>query len=382
MPVAVQPYRADQVPAVVAFNGAMDAGGADPDFRLPLEPLCTWLPHLDGRPVYNETYVALDEERVCGGYSLKHQSFSFSGTLHPIDYYHHTVSGGLVNRKYASVGVKLIQDALKRSPRLFALGMGGYDRPLPRMLVAMKWTHFLIPFYFLVTRPARFLREMRILQRTPALRVLSRAAASTGAGWVAIRGIHSAKAALHRRSGYSSAIVPEFGAWADDVWAACAPLHSMAAVRDRSVLNVLYPAPNPNYRRIQVTRDGAVAGWAVIGLGGKGAQEYGDLRTATILDCLARPEHADAVIQHAVRFLRSMSEVDLVLCNQSCEWWGAAMRRAGFLSGPSNFIFAGAPGLMGLFQQADPSGRAAMHLTRADGDGLMPYAYYRRAAAE
>ena len=37
------------------------------------------------------------------------------------------------------VGVQLTIDALKRSPRLFAMGMGGFQERLPKLLNKMNW---------------------------------------------------------------------------------------------------------------------------------------------------------------------------------------------------------------------------------------------------
>jgi len=49
--------------------------------------------------------------------------------------------------------------------------------------------------------------------------------------------------------------------------------------------------------------------------------------------------------------------------------WGAAFKAAGYLPGPSNFIFAASKKLAELLAPFDEV-RPRMLLTRADGDGL------------
>src|SRR5260370_7251597 len=74
-------------------------------------------------------------------------------------------------------------DAMQRAPLLYCLGMGGYDRPLPQMLVRLGWTNCLVPFFFRVVNPSRFLRNMQILRSSPPRKFVMDLVAHTGAGW-------------------------------------------------------------------------------------------------------------------------------------------------------------------------------------------------------
>jgi hypothetical protein len=60
---------------------------------------------------------------------------------------------------------------------------------------------------------------------------------------------------------------------------------------------------------------------------------------------------------------------DLILSNQSHQAWGEAFKSAGYLPGPSNFLFAASKKLAELLAPFEET-RPRMHLTRADGDGL------------
>jgi hypothetical protein len=65
-----------------------------------------------------------------------------------------------------------------------------------------------------------------------------------------------------------------------------------------------------------------------------------------------------------------------MLSNQLHPAWCAALRRNGFLSVPSNFVFAPAPDLAKRIHAIDPEGRN-LHVNRGDGDG--PWGHDPRA---
>jgi hypothetical protein len=87
----------------------------------------------------------------------------------------------------------------------------------------------------------------------------------------------------------------------------------------------------------------------------------------SIADCLSRPENALAVTQAVTAFLLDRG-VDLIVSNQSHAAWGAALRKNGFFSGPSNFIFAAGKPLAGLLAPLE-SVFPELHVNRGDGDG-------------
>ena len=83
--------------------------------------------------------------------------------------------------------------ALRQDPLLFCLGMGGYGRPLPNMLMRLGWAHCLVPFYLRVLRPFRFLRQMEGLRTSPLRRLVMDAVAYTGVGWAGLEALHLAE---------------------------------------------------------------------------------------------------------------------------------------------------------------------------------------------
>ena len=173
-----------------------DCRNADPNLVFYKTSAPHWLPKLGDHPLYNEYFVAVDAGIVHGAYALKQERVFVPGQGEiAVACYHHPLSEGIVNRTYAAVGTLMVRDALQRQPLLYVLGMGGFDRPLPKMLKALGSSLALLPFFFKVAHPSRFLKEMKALRTSALRRLLMDVGAATGLGWLALRGAQKAKRA-------------------------------------------------------------------------------------------------------------------------------------------------------------------------------------------
>jgi hypothetical protein len=373
MPIVIQPYRPEHESAVAEFNQRLRGAGEDENMVFYKSAQPRWLPRTEGSRIYNEFFVAVetgsDKPVIRGGYALKMQEFLFpDGQTRSIGYYHHPLSEGLVNKTHAMVGTLLLRDAMQRSPLLNCLGMGGYDRPLPQMLIRLGWTHFAVPFFFRVVNASRFLRNMKTLRSSTSRKLLMDLAAYSGVGWAGMKVFDAYRQSRGAStSGTECAKVAAFGHDTQDLWDRGKETCSFTAVRDYEALRVLYPESEPHLTRIVVKRKGDTIGWAIVGARRKDAK-YGDMRVASVVDCFALEGESVPVVCWATDVLIKQG-FDLILSNQSHEEWGKAFVRAGYLAGPSNFIFAASKKLAELlipFEQVQPR----MHFTRADGDGL------------
>lgn len=374
MAISIQPYRPEHEPAVAEFNQRLRQAGQDENmvFYRWAEP--RWLPRSAGSRIYNEYFVAVDGGIVRGGYALKTQDFSFpDGQTRPIGYYHHPLSEGIVNKSHAIVGTLLLRDAMQRSPLLYCLGMGGYDNPLPQMLIRLGWAHCLVPFYFRVLRPSRFLRNMQTPRSSAARRFVLDLAAYSGSGWAGsqlFQGYHALlapKPTATECAEVASFDAPEIADSVGSLWQQSRGSCSFTAVRDADTLRTLYPPSQTHLTRLVVKRKGSVIGWVVVGERRKDAK-YGNMRVGSVVDCFALPGEMFSVVGCATQVLERQG-FDLILSNQSHQAWGEAFKTAGYLSGPSNFVFAASKKLAELLNPFDAL-RPRMHLTRADGDGL------------
>jgi hypothetical protein len=368
MPIVIQPYLKQHEVAVDDFNRRVLAGKTDPDLVFFRRALPEWLPKIEGRTVYQEYFVAIDNGAVHGAYALKRQNFWFAdGNVRSVGYYHHPLSEGIVNSSYATVGALLLRDAMQRSPLLYCLGMGGYDRPLPKILVKLGWGHCAVPFYFKVVHPYKFLREMQALRTSPLRRSLMDAAAFTGSGWLAAKMLDAMNKLQSPQSKGYLVEIGQFSDWADPLWDQSKNTCAMTAVRDAAVLRDLYPLPETNLTPLRIKLDGIDVGWAVVGERRKDVK-YGSMRVGSIVDCWAAPQHMLAVVRAATQALEKQG-MDLIVSNQSHESWGRAFETAGFFQAESNFIFAASKKLTELLQPFAEI-KSKMHFTRADGDGL------------
>lgn len=364
MPIVIQPYREEHQDAVKAFNQRLRAATTNPNFVFPERSQPAWLPRIEGSPLYNQHFVALEDEVVRGAYALKYERFhSAKHGEYSVACYHHPLSEGVFDRSYTAVGSLLLRDAVWREPTLYALGMGGMDRPLAKMLKGMGWNLQLIPFYFRVVHPHRFLRQMNALRQSTWRRWLMEIGAFSGLGWTAITAAQSAKQLRGRVGSFEAVAVDEFPAWTDSLWLDAKGTYSMASVRDRETISRLYPPSEKHLTKLCVSQDGKFVGWGVVGERRKD-EKYGSLRVGSIVDCWALPENAAPVMLAATRTLERQG-MDLILSNQSHSQWGHALQRCGFFQAQSNFVFA-ASKRHSLLQGAP----ADFHLTRANGDGL------------
>jgi hypothetical protein len=362
----VEAFTADRVAAVRDFNSRLAAAGAP--WHFPEDPVPTWLPRTNHSPVFQEYFLLTQGEQVRGAYVLKHHPASLGGELVQVGSMYWPVSEGAIDRAYALVGRELVQDALRREPLVFCVGLEGDEAPIARLLRALGWRLAVVPFHFKVLNGTRFLRELRYLRSTRLRRWALDLAAISGAGWV---GAKLANYVLTRRPDQALPvavdIVDEFGAWADELWRECKAQYSFLSLRDSVSLNSVFPRGKPGFVRLMVTMHGRVVGLSVL----RDARNpehpsFGDLRLGTIADCLARPEHADAVIRASTSVLEQRG-VDLVVSNQFHPAWRVALGQAGFLSGPSTCGLAVSGRLTDLLAGIDP-GWKAVHVNRGDGD--------------
>jgi hypothetical protein len=368
MNIVIEAYTDEMCGEVVLFNERLNKAGVP--YHFPASPIPAWLPKTAGRTLFQEMFLAVDRNlKVRGGYLLKHHDSWIGGRTVSIADFQLPLSEGTINRAYALVGPRLLFDALKRQPLLYGLGIGGSREPLARLLKAAGWNLHAVPFYFRVVRPFRFLRNMVYVRNSALRRAAFDLLAFSGLGWLGIRGIQALRARHSPANAASVAeTVDEFGDWATTLWNAHKQDYGMVSLRDADTLRVLYPPAEEKFIRVRVAARGETVGWAVLlNTQRAGHAYFGSLRLGSIIDCFAPPSSAGVVVAHATRFLEELG-VDLIVSNQSHAAWSAALAAAGYLRGPSNFIFSTSKELTNLLASAR-IGSEGVHFNRGDGDG-------------
>lgn len=365
---AIQKFSAEHSDAVKAFNARLRGAGVL-DLQFPESEVPAWLPKIEDREIYHEYYLALEGDAVRGGYIMKYQQFYVSDKLLQLCEYRLPLSEALVDKQFASVGVQMYLDANRKQPRLYTVGIGGFEEPAAQMLTRAGWNLWAVPFFFRVLRPARFLRNIVYLRRTAVRRTVFDALAMSGLGNLAVPAYQAVKTPLAVRDrDFESATVSEFGPWADEIWQAAHPQYKMIAVRDRSTLNILYPASDPRWIRLRVSVAGSVVGWAaVLNVPMQGHNYFGNMRVGSLIDCLALPGMESKVAHAALEHMRQ-GGADIAVTNLLHRDWQRALLSAGFMQGPSNFIFAASKPVSALIAPFEEN-KELVHMTRGDGGG-------------
>jgi len=369
--IVIQPYTREWEPAVMAFNQRLAPQRMPVYFQFPERCVSDWLRPREGCRIWQEHFLATEKDTtVRGGYILKTQDFWVDGKVETVGNLQLPLSEGIVDPRYGFVGVQLVLNALTRQPLLYSLGMGGLENPYPRLLRGLKWSMFLVPFFFRVVKPVRFLRGLPSL-RTSATRKLGLdLLAMTGTGWLGVHMLQRlASRRVRRAPGCDVEIQLGFGDWADEIWEASRRHYTLAAARDRSTQEALYAGDAlPRLIVLRMTRDRRDIGWAtVLDTAMSGHRQFGDLRVGSIVDGFSAPDDAPAVIRAATSFLEQRG-VDLIVSNQTHRAWVEGLRASGFLKGPSNFGLALSKALAAKIPSCE--GRwGEFHFNRGDGDG-------------
>lgn len=368
MATRITPYAQEHVEQMLQFNQRVRAGGMQSQF--PAQPTSDWLPPVPGRRIFQDYYVALDDSStVRGAYILKHQDFKLGDQVISIGDFQLPISEGAVNRTYASVATTLLLDCQRKQPLLDGLGIGGHNEAVARLVKAAGWSFATVPFFFKVIYPFQFFRKTTFLRRSAAKRLVLDMAAFSGLGCLALKICHSLKNRnLDRSQAVTVRQIDAFGPWADELWEACRNNYPYIAVRDQATLDILYPREKAKFIRLQVLDGSRLLGWAVmLDTQMTKHKHFGAMRLGSVVDALAAPQDAGAVVAAATRLLQQRG-VDLVVSNFSHRDWGAGFDAAGYLRGPSNFLHATSRPLSKLLAERQID-IGDMHLNRGDGDG-------------
>lgn len=160
----------------------------------------------------------------------------------------------------------------------------------------------------------------------------------------------------------------EFSTWADDLWQQHKSQYGMSAVRDAETLRILYPKEDSRFIRLKIGDRSRTIGWTVLlSTPLTNHNHFGNMRLGSIVDCFAAVGDAAKIVCAARQHLETLG-VDLIVSNQSHAAWQQGFRQAGFLRGPSNFIFASSRELTKLLRQNGVRNED-LHFNRGDGDG-------------
>ena len=363
--ISIERFVPEDEPDIRAFNARLAAGGETFQFPTNLEGLA--IPANPHAPLWTEMWIARDESTVRGGFLLKHERLLTRDGDIEIGNYQLPLSEGIVDRRFAIVGLSLTQRAMKELNPLYSLGMGSLARPLPRLLARLGWLVEEVPFFFRVVRGRAFARNIRALQTSRNRRLLLTAlrvsgAASFGASTWRLAA-HIAGARANARPSMRLVPVPNFDQRADRILAATRPQYVALLDRGTGALNIKFPPTDTRLHRFMVETARQAVGWLVLTMNDlKDHKQFGDMRLGCIVDGLLDPRAVQPAIALASSTLTELG-ADLLVSNQSHRAWQQALGQNLFRRGPSNFILGRSAQFVRHIPLQD------LHVNRGDGDG-------------
>ena len=328
MHIEVVDFRDAQTHGVADFNRRLLEGGQS--LLFPASTVPEWLPKLPGRKLFQEYYLAADDDgRVRGGYLLKHQEFRVGGKTLSIGDFQLPISEGVCQPAYAPLGAALLRNAERRTPLLYSLGMGPLSEPLPRLLAASGWRITPVPFFFRIVHPVPFLRNSVYLRRSLLMRRVLDVLAFSGVGWAGIKLVHAVAAPRPRADRQRRDRRTSLASGPTAVWETCRAHYGMCAVRDMETLRILYPRDDARFVRLRIRRGAETIGWAVL-LNNRWWNHKHFGQHAAGLDRRrsgrAGGRRGSGPLCDAVSPTRG---VDLIVSNQSHAAWRRAFRKLG-----------------------------------------------------
>ncbi len=325
-------------------------------------------------PIRERLFVAAEGSEIRGAVWLReHEFWAGHNGLVTVGWAKYPVAESLIDARYRGVPASLISQLLREQPHLMALGMGGHSGAFARLLAGMGWKGTTIPLQIRIVHPTRVLRQIPHLRRSRGRRFLADLLAGSGLGWAGYKVFTSLKSTLAPPypSDYEGEVVDELGAWTDSLWEECRGRYGFVAVRNKRMLDRLYPSSFKGLTRLRIKRAGEDVGWICLlrvdMRDTAGDDHFGRLSVGLLADCFAAPEHARGVLAVGAQYLVD-ADVDLIFSNQSHPAWTGALASLQFIQGPSNFAFCRSPRTEEVFGDEVVKG-LGVHINRGDCDG-------------
>jgi hypothetical protein len=368
------PLSQDLVAACHRFNGRLAPANLGGEV--------TCVPNSPGpqsgtpQPMENQRFVAIDASgEIRGAYQLRWQYFWLDGSQFLGAAYGFPVSEGMIDKRYAMLGVGILRDALKRCECLYTLGAGGADGHVFRVAKHAGWQIHDVPFLFKIIHAARFTRLLPQLHTTAARRALAQFGAATGLAQLAASVLQLGSAARTGRLSSSSRRVSvervyDLSAIADEIWLRVRSSYRFCVVRDAAHLSGMYPLSRRDLHLLAVRHAGELVGWAVVMTENLSRLRVylGYIAPGLIVDAFGDPSFSREIVSAAASYLADQN-VDVILTNESHQRWIRAYKSAGFLTRPSQFPFISSRALSQRLAPL-PEIISQSHLCRGDGDGV------------
>jgi hypothetical protein len=366
----IRPARPTDAPALARLDRRLRTAGRNVVVCPPDEKAPSSSEH--GTETY---FVVEDGDEVRGSVYLRTSLLHIGEETVQIGWIKYPVAESLIDGRFAGVPAAMILHLQRQNPTLLAVGMGGPEGPLAKLLTALRWSGGVIPTFVLPIDPIAVASELPHLAKRTWLRRAARVARGIGLGPAARVGIRATTllraTALSKGATVRTEVEPPFD-W-NKVFAAATSEYLAISERTAASVSRLLPPSAPGVRYWTISRDGLDIGWAaaqLLDFRDAPFRPYGALRVGIVHDMLSLVNDASVVVSLAAASL-AREGAQLLLANHSVPAWGRAFRDIGFLRAPESFACLGSPALVERLSRAGIS-PLDLYLTRGDDGFLNP----------
>ena len=323
------------------------------------------------QPSQIQLIVAADDAGIHGGYYMRCDHYRIAGIPHQLFYFGYPISEGVVNKRYAALGLQLQIDIEKRAQLAYGLGGGGMDSQVNQLKQRGGWSARNIPCLLYINQPEKVLRELPSLHRNGMRSLAAKTLACSRAGKLSLTAAKLMRSFGNSRRNHKEAyeIVETMPHWIDEFYERCAKSYNLLSRRDRKALDVRFPNSSSLLSRGIVREGGKNLGWFVTLEQIHNKEHFfGNLKVGLLADFLAHPKDAMAITRAATDHLLRAG-CDMIVCNACHASWIQALRKCGYFRGPTNFPFLASPKLTGILSPLEDTLENS-HIVRADGDSI------------
>jgi hypothetical protein len=340
--------------AVRDFNNRLQSSGTEVPFLLP-----EWSAERCSHP--KQPWLLLAGNDIRGGVLLTQHRARIGSDEQIAVNIQAPLTEAVINPQFASLSVGLFREIQRRFTFAYAVGMGGLDKPMPRLLKALKWQVDLTPFRFVPLNVGRVATSVKAIRdRIPPLLMPFTELAGTLVTPL-FRQVLSIRGA--RDLGVVSKAEESTAAVAV-AWAAMSRSINFGLTRDINAAAALY-AVNENEIVLQRRSDPRCV--AVVRIRHLDTRSpFAGLTVATVLELLAPNEREVGLLSRQVLGYLARCDVDIAVTNISNAAHVRSLDGSGWLRGPSNYVLALSPAMASAGVTADTS-----YVTRTDGDGRL-----------
>ncbi len=311
-----------------------------------------------GSKIFQEQIVLVeDEEYIRCAAKIKNQNYLLKGKIINFQDIQIPISESIIDRKYLPSNLFFLKNLSNLSKNMHALGMGGVDEPLPKILNKLGFDLFKVDFFFL---PLKISTLYNIFINKININLLK----NFSFIFKPLDSIISLSYKLNcfKNRNIKIKIFEEFTEQDTLIWEAVKNDFHLIAEKKAENLNIIYSSERFKLTKLRIYDQEEYLGWLVLKITRHERDKYfADEKTCTIVDLCTEPCNYNIFIKTAKR-IAFKDNAGVILMNSLNKEFNYFLKKNLFINSNSNFAFASK-----LENQHIDLNKS--WITRGDGDG-------------